>query len=120
MKKLVLFLLTLSLILGLTAGAEYDTDIWEIFDAGESFTADFDNDENDEKIIAIPFGDPNYNVYTDISDLPKHLFDEMAHFFTVYKALEHKQTAVQEVVGAKDAVRIIESALRQYREKFGA
>ncbi|MBQ6646362.1 MAG: hypothetical protein IJM56_06750 [Clostridia bacterium] len=48
MKKLVLFLLTLSLILGLTAGAEYDTDIWEIFDAGESFTADFDNDENDE------------------------------------------------------------------------
>ena len=78
-----------------------------------------DNDEYDEKIIAIPFGDPNYNVYTDITELPKHLFDEMAHFFTVYKALEHKQTAVQEIVGVRDAVSIIEGALRQYREKFG-
>lgn len=79
-----------------------------------------DNHEYDEKIIAIPFGDPNYNVYTDINDLPKHLFDEMAHFFTVYKALEHKETAVQEIVGVRDAVRIIEGALRQYREKFAA
>ena len=24
-----------------------------------------DNGRNDEKIIAIPFNDPNYNVYTD-------------------------------------------------------
>ena len=44
-----------------------------------------DNNENDEKIIAIPFGDPNYNMYTSINQLPSHIFDEMAHFFTVYK-----------------------------------
>ena len=28
----------------------------------------------DEKIIAIPFSDPTYNSYHDISELPSHLF----------------------------------------------
>ena len=31
--------------------------------------------------------DPNYNNYTDIDQLPIHIFDEMRHFFTVYKNL---------------------------------
>ena len=51
----------------------------------------------DEKIIAIPFSDPMYNTYQDIGDLPRHVFDEIRHFFTVYKALEGKETAVDEV-----------------------
>ena len=38
----------------------------------------------DEKIIAIPFKDPMYNVYKDISELPGHIFDEIKHFFEVY------------------------------------
>ena len=29
-----------------------------------------DNGQNDEKIVAIPYNDPNYNVYTDIDHLP--------------------------------------------------
>ena len=41
-----------------------------------------DNGRNDEKIIAIPFNDPTYNHYTDIDQLPIHIFDEMRHFFT--------------------------------------
>ncbi len=77
-----------------------------------------DNDENDEKIIAIPFDDPNYNVYKDISELPKHLFEEMAHFFSVYKELEHKKTAVQEIVDPKAAVDIIEKSINAYNERF--
>ena len=55
-----------------------------------------DNGKNDEKIIAVPFNDPNYNCYHDISELPSHVVDEMEHFFTVYKALENKTTAVNE------------------------
>ena len=47
-----------------------------------------DGGKNDEKIIAIPFSDPTYNNVQDLMDLPPHLFDEMAHFFSVYKALE--------------------------------
>jgi len=32
-----------------------------------------DNGKLDEKIIAIPYGDPTYNVYRDISGLPQHI-----------------------------------------------
>ncbi len=78
-----------------------------------------DNDENDEKIIAIPFDDPNYNVYKSIDELPKHVFEEMAHFFSVYKELEKKKTAVQEIVAPEEAVNIINKALDSYRDRFG-
>ena len=77
-----------------------------------------DNGRNDEKIIAIPFSDPNYNVYNNIEELPKHVFDEMKHFFTVYKNLENKDTAVDEVSGRQTAIKIIEQGIDSYIEKF--
>ena len=77
-----------------------------------------DNGQGDEKIIAVPSNDPTYNHYTDISELPKHIFDEMSHFFTVYKNLENKQTAVNEVMGRENAVQIIEKAISDYIEEF--
>ena len=77
-----------------------------------------DNGRNDEKIIAIPFSDPNYNFYTDISQLPSHIFDEMRHFFSVYKTLEGKETAVREVMGKDEAIKIIEKAIEDYKVRF--
>ncbi|MBC8584646.1 inorganic diphosphatase [Youxingia wuxianensis] len=77
-----------------------------------------DNGKYDEKIIAIPFNDPMYNMYKDIDELPKHLFDEMRHFFTVYKELEGKETAVNEVAGPADAIKVIQSAIDNYIDKF--
>ena len=76
------------------------------------------NDEEDEKIIAIPCNDPNYNMYTDISDLPRHIFDEMRHFFTVYKNLENKATAVDEVTPRANAIKVMEEAIDRYVETF--
>lgn len=77
-----------------------------------------DNGRNDEKIIAIPFNDPNYNQYTNIDQLPKHVFDEMSHFFTVYKNLENKETAVNEVSDREAAKQIIDAAIDNYVENF--
>lgn len=77
-----------------------------------------DNGRNDEKIIAIPFNDPTYNKYTDIDQLPAHLFEEMRHFFQVYKNLENKTTAVNEVSGRENAVKIIRMAIDRYVENF--
>ena len=77
-----------------------------------------DNGRNDEKIIAIPFNDPTYNHYTDIEQLPKHIFDEMKHFFTVYKNLENKDTAVNELGHRDEAIKIINSAIDNYVENF--
>ena len=75
-----------------------------------------DNGANDEKIIAIPYGDPTYNGYTDIEQLPKHIFDEMQHFFQVYKNLEQKETAVKEVSPREDAMAVIEQSIKNYNE----
>lgn len=77
-----------------------------------------DNGANDEKIIAIPFSDPTYNMYKDISELPSHIFDEMTHFFTVYKQLENKETAVNEVNGREEAIKVIAEAIDHYIENF--
>ena len=77
-----------------------------------------DNGRNDEKIIAIPYSDPTYNTYKDISDLPTHIFDEMTHFFKVYKTLEHKETAVNEVRGKDDAVNTISDCIENYIRCF--
>jgi inorganic pyrophosphatase len=77
-----------------------------------------DGGANDEKIISIPFSDPMYNSYHDISELPKHVFDEMSHFFSVYKALENKKTAVDEVVGADKVEAIITHSIDRYRNLY--
>ena len=77
-----------------------------------------DNGRNDEKIIAIPVSDPNYNMFKDISDLPAHRFNEMKHFFQVYKNLEGKDTAVNEVEGREKAVQIISESIDNCKREF--
>ena len=77
-----------------------------------------DSGKFDEKIISIPFNDPNYNDYKDISELPKHLFDEMKHFFTVYKSLEGKETVVDEIQNREKAIEIIRASIDNYVAEF--
>lgn len=72
----------------------------------------------DEKIISIPCGDPTYAKVRDISALPEHVFDEMKHFFSVYKQLENKDTVVDDVAGREEAVGIIKNAIDNYLRKF--
>ena len=77
-----------------------------------------DGGKLDEKIISIPFNDPNYNGYKDISELPAHVFDEMKHFFKVYKNLEDKETVVDEVQNREKAIEIIEKSIGNYITEF--
>ena len=77
-----------------------------------------DNGRYDEKIIAIPFNDPNYNLYHSINELPKHVFDEMIHFFKVYKNLENKDTVVDDVHGREEAIKVISEGIEHYIECF--
>jgi inorganic pyrophosphatase len=72
----------------------------------------------DEKIIAIPFSDPNYNSYCEISELPRHIFNEMSHFFSVYKMLEDKETVVNEVEDRAKAIEVIRHCLDNYVRDF--
>lgn len=75
-----------------------------------------DQNFRDEKIIAIPFGDPQYNSYKDIAQLPKHMMEEFMHFFSVYKQLEGKNTAVDKVYGRQTAEDKISEYLIAFEE----
>ena len=77
-----------------------------------------DGNERDEKIIAVAEKDPFLNEYKDIAELPAHISTEIKHFFEVYKQLEDKKTIVEEFLGRKDAEKIIEKAIANYKEKF--
>ncbi len=77
-----------------------------------------DNGKRDDKIIAIPFDDPTYNHYKEMSELPPHIFDEMSHFFSVYKNLENKKTVIDEKQGREKAVEIVEKSIDRYIDSF--
>ncbi|MBR1653498.1 MAG: inorganic diphosphatase [Clostridia bacterium] len=77
-----------------------------------------DNDEEDEKIIAICKSDPYLNSYSDISQLPNQYMEEIMHFFEVYKTLEGKHTSVGKMYGRAEAEDIIGQCIENYKNKF--
>jgi len=72
----------------------------------------------DHKILAVPVHDPVYNGYRNITDLPKHVSDELMHFFSVYKNLEDKVTAIESVQGVAEAVLVIAHDIETYKQKL--
>lgn len=74
-----------------------------------------DDNENDDKIIAIPFNDPNYNHIKDISQLSPHLLEEYMHFFKEYKKLEKKQMTGISIIGLDQAIKIFDESLQRYK-----
>lgn len=78
-----------------------------------------DNNEYDEKIIAVAKKDPFLNEYKDITEVPSHISSEIMHFFEVYKQLEGKQTMVDKIMGREEAERIIQESIDNYKIKFG-
>jgi len=78
-----------------------------------------DGEEVDEKIIAVPVRDPAFSCFNDINELPKHTAEEIEHFFTVYKTLEHnKETQVPPAMGREKAIEIISHCMDEYRHHF--
>ena len=78
-----------------------------------------DGGKMDDKIIAVPFSDPTYLGIASIDGLPPHIFDEIMHFFTVYKQLENKQTDVKTLYDRAEAERIIAEAIESYNQTYG-
>lgn len=77
-----------------------------------------DQDEEDDKIIAIHEHDPAYNHLRDISQLPEHTLNELQRFFEDYKILENKKVRIERFKGRIDALSIIEKGYKLYDETF--
>lgn len=77
-----------------------------------------DNGLPDEKIIAVAEDDPFYSGYDDITDIPPHIMDEIRHFFSVYKSLEGKDTAVDVVENKEKAMEVIADCMKAYKHNI--
>ena len=76
-----------------------------------------DQNEEDDKIIAVHADDPEYRGFSDISELPEHRLKALRRFFEDYKALELKEVKVERFLGRVEALDIIVKAIELYKEK---
>ena len=77
-----------------------------------------DNDEEDDKIIAVANNDMAVNYINDISELPPHTVVELKRFFEDYKKLENKHVEVNEFIENEFANKIIEASMDRYSNEF--
>ncbi len=77
-----------------------------------------DQDEEDDKIIAVHAHDPAFSHYRDISELPRHTLYELQQFFEDYKKLEHKQVRIERFKNCADAQEILRCSIQLYHQCF--
>jgi len=77
-----------------------------------------DQDEEDDKIIAVHADDPEFADYSDVHQLAKHKMKELQRFFEDYKLLEHKAVRVERFLGREPALKIVQAAIMLYRARF--
>ncbi len=68
----------------------------------------------DEKILATAAGNPRFAGISDVTSVQPHLLKEVEHFFSVYKALEGKQTEVQGWSSADEARSMISTCHQRF------
>lgn len=76
-----------------------------------------DGGENDEKILAVPVGDPRFTDIQDLADVNKHTLKEIAHFFLTYKQIQKKEVTVGEWANKSEAQAAFTRAVEMYRSK---
>ncbi|MBV9867507.1 MAG: inorganic diphosphatase [Abitibacteriaceae bacterium] len=79
-----------------------------------------DENEEDDKIIAIHEHDPAFAHYRDISHLPEHTLLELKRFFEDYKVLEHKTVHIERFMGRVDAHNVIDKSIKLYQASYNA
>lgn len=77
-----------------------------------------DNNEADDKIIAVAADDVSVSHVDGIEALPPYFHSEMKHFFEEYKRLENKTVLVEDFQDSTIAKQIIETAIADYDKKF--
>lgn len=79
-----------------------------------------DNDEADDKIIAVLKGDYVWGNASDIADVPPVLVERLEHYFATYKLIpgEPAHTRVNGTYGYDHAASVVEAAIADYRTHF--
>ncbi len=79
-----------------------------------------DNDEADDKLIAVLHDDAVYGKYKDISDCPQLVIERLRHYFLTYKDMpgEKCKCEITHLFGIDEAHEVIRRAIHDYESKF--
>ncbi|HBH71793.1 MAG TPA: inorganic pyrophosphatase [Candidatus Yonathbacteria bacterium] len=77
-----------------------------------------DSGEGDDKVIAVPVGDPRWSDVKDLADINKHTLKEMEHFFTTYKKIQNKVVEVSGFDGVREAREAVTKSINLYKKEF--
>jgi inorganic pyrophosphatase len=79
-----------------------------------------DQEQADQKILAVPVGEPEYEEVVNITDIAPHTLRKIAHFFETYKLLEEKHTSSEGWHDAESARDVIRKASVRFQERVAA
>jgi inorganic pyrophosphatase len=76
-----------------------------------------DQNETDQKVVAVPNRNPRYDQVHTLDQIFAHVRREIEHFFTIYKELEGRVTATLGWGGPREARKAIMDSRAIYLEK---
>ena len=79
-----------------------------------------DNDEADDKIVAVLESDLFWGAVRDISGLPKALLDRLTHYFATYKLIPgvHTNVRIERSYEREHAEAVVKASLEDYQEAY--
>ena len=80
-----------------------------------------DDNEADDKIIAVLNNDAVYKDYKDVSDVPEMVIERLRHYFLTYKDMPGggtRNAEVTHIYGKEEAYKVIEESFKDYNTKF--
>lgn len=81
-----------------------------------------DDNEADDKIIAILKGDQIYSDYQDVTDLPDTIVNRLKHYFLTYKNIpgeERNKVEITATYGKDEALEVILKSRADYIAEYG-
>jgi inorganic pyrophosphatase len=81
-----------------------------------------DNNEADDKIIAVLEGDVTFGELTELKQVPEALIDRLRHYFLSYKQIPGdppRIVEISEVYNKARAYEVINASLKDYKDMFG-
>ena len=73
----------------------------------------------DDKLLCVPFEDPNWNYMESLEDIPATLRTEIEHFWSIYKEPEGKPVEIQGWEDRDVARRVIEEGRERLSSRSG-
>jgi inorganic pyrophosphatase len=68
----------------------------------------------DDKLLCVPFSDPNWSDLENLDDLPPQLRSEIEHFFSIYKIPEGKEVEVHGWEDRESAAQLLDESRARF------